>query len=60
MNFDPHLISIYDLIMSENGESSDVDFVRFDDGKLVVKTDDNNERAFCLNELKAKINAISE
>lgn len=55
LNFDPHLISIYDLIVSENGEGSDVDFVRFDDGKLIVKTDDNNERAFCLNELKAKL-----
>lgn len=60
LNFDPHLISIYDLIMSEIGEGSEVVFVRFDDGKLVVKTDDNNERAFCLNELKVKIRALSE
>lgn len=58
LNYDPHLISVYDMLTSENGDGCEVDFSRFENGKLIVKNDDNEELLFDLNEIKTKIKAM--
>ena len=60
LNYDPHLISVRDIIDPENDECYEFDFVRFEDGKLIVKNDDNREFSLDLAEIKAKIKAMSE
>lgn len=60
LNYDPHLISVRDILDPENEECLDYDFVRFEDGKLIVKNDDNREFSVDLAEIKAKIKALSE
>ena len=58
LNYDPHLVSICSIIDPEYDEGYDVDFVRFENGKLVVKTDDGREFSIDIEELKAKIKAL--
>lgn len=60
LNYDPHLISVREILDPENEECLDYDFVRFEDGKLIVKNDDNQEFSIDLAEIKAKIKALSE
>lgn len=60
LNYDPHLISICEIIDSENDECNDLDFVRFEDGKLIVKNYENREFSLDLAEVKAKIKALSK
>lgn len=60
LNYDPHLISVRDIIDPENDECFEFDFVRFDDGILIVKNDENREFSLDLTEIKAKIKALSE
>lgn len=60
LNFDPHLISIYEIIDPEYDLGTDIDFVRFELGRLIVKDDDNKEHSFDLSELAEKIKAISK
>lgn len=60
LNYDPHLISVCEIIDPEHDEGYDVDFVRFEDGKLIVKNDENREFSIDLTEIKAKIKAFSE
>ncbi len=44
LNFNPKLIGVHDIIDPEWDEIGDIDFVRFEDGKLIVKCDDGTER----------------
>lgn len=60
LNYNPHLISVREIIDPENDEGWEFDFVRFEDGKLIVKNDDNREFSVDLAEIKAKIKALSE
>lgn len=60
LNYDPHLVSICSIIDPENNECYDVDFIRFDEGRLIVKTDGGKEFALDLEEIKSKIKALSE
>lgn len=59
LNYDPHFIGVNSLIDPENDECWDIDFVRFEDGRLVVKNDEKREFSFDLGELKAKIKALT-
>lgn len=59
LNYDPHLISISEIIDPEYDECYDIDFRRFKDGKLVVSADRKEEYSFGLDELFKKIKAIS-
>lgn len=60
LNYDPHLISVCEIVEPENDECYDWDFVRFEDGKLIVKNDDKHEFSIDLTEIKTKIKAFSE
>lgn len=60
LNYDPHLVSINSIIDPEYDEGWDVDFVCFEDGKLTVKTDSGKEFSINIEELKERINALSE
>lgn len=60
LNYDPHLISVQEILDPENEECFDFDFVRFEDGKLIVKNDENREFSLGLAEIKAKIKSLSE
>ncbi|MDE7230852.1 MAG: hypothetical protein K2N56_10270 [Oscillospiraceae bacterium] len=44
LNFDPHLISVHEIIDPEWEEIDDIDFVRFEGGELVVKCDYETEK----------------
>ena len=57
LNYDPHLISVSELFNREEG--FEFDFVRFDNGKLIVKNDDSRELSADLGELKAKIKSLA-
>lgn len=60
LNYDPHLISVCEIIDPENDECYDWDFVRFEDGKLIVKNDEKREFSIDLAEITAKIKEFSE
>lgn len=60
MNYDPHFVSVCSIIDPEYDECYDVDFVRFEDGFLTVKTDDGREHSISISEIKARIKALSE
>ncbi len=60
LNYDPHLICVNEVFDPEHDEGYDFDFVRFEDGKLIVKNDDNREFSLDLAEVKASIKALSE
>lgn len=60
LNFDPHLVSISSVIDPEYDEGWDVDFVRFEEGRLVVKNDNNREFPIEIGDIKARIKALSE
>ena len=58
LNYDPHLISVSEIFDPEHEEGFEFDFVRFENGKLIVKNDDNREFSLDLAEVKAKIKAL--
>lgn len=60
LNYDPHLVSVCSIIDPENDEGNDVDFVRFENGALVVKTDTGQEFSIEIAEVRARIKALSE
>lgn len=59
LNYDPHLVSICSIIDPEYDEGWDVDFVRFEEGKLVVKTDTGIEFSLDIGEIREKLKALS-
>lgn len=59
LNYNPHLISVREIIDPENDECYEFDFVRFEDGKLIVKNDEKREFSVDLAEIEAKIRALS-
>lgn len=59
MNYDPHLISVSEIFDPEHDNGFEFDFVRFEDGKLIVKNDENREFSVDLAEIKEQIKALS-
>ncbi len=55
LNFDPHLVSIHEIIDPDYEEIDDVDFARFEDGKIIVKCDSKTEREVALDVIIEKI-----
>ena len=58
LNYDPHLISVSDILDPEHDECYDWDFVRFEDVKLTVINDEKREFSIDLAEIKEKIKAF--
>ncbi len=58
LNFDPHLVSVHELIDPDYEEVDDVDFARFESGRLVVKCDCGAEREVSCELLSEKIKAF--
>ncbi len=55
LNYDPHLISIHEIIDPEWEEVDGIDFARFEGGELVVKCDREMEKAISYGILLEKI-----
>lgn len=59
LNFDPHLVDLHELIDLDWEKFDDIDFARFEDGKLIVSADRKEEFSFGVDELFAKIKALA-
>ncbi len=57
-SYDPHLVSLSEIIDPECDHGWDVDFVRFENDALVVKTDDGEAPPIDLGELRRKIKVL--
>lgn len=55
LDFDPHLISVHEILDPEYEEIDDVDYGRFEGGNLIVKCDRNTEREVSFDMLFQKI-----
>lgn len=55
LNYDPHLVSVHEIIDPEWEEVDDVDFARFEGGELFVKCDYNTEKAVSCGVILEKI-----
>ena len=55
LGFDPHLVSVHEILDPEYDEIDDVDFVSFSNGNLIVKCDYKTEREVSLDMLFQKI-----
>lgn len=58
LNYDPHLISVNEIIDPENDECYELDFVRFEENYLVVKDDSGREHLISMCELAEHLNKI--
>lgn len=45
LNYDPHLVSVHEIIDPDYEELDDIDFARFENGELVVKCDRKTEKS---------------
>lgn len=55
LNYDPHLVSVCKMIDPDGEDCCDVDFARFEDGKLFVKCDQSEEKSVFCSEISEKI-----
>lgn len=60
LNYDPHLVSIYEMIDPDGEECCDVDFGRFEDGRIFVKCDRSEERSVFCSEIFEKLKQARE
>lgn len=58
LDFDPHLISIQEIIDPEREEFDDINFLRFENGKLVVSCDGICEREISCADILKKIKSM--
>lgn len=56
LNYDPHLISVSEIIDPEHEEGYEFDFVRFENDYLVVKEDSGQEHLISMCELAERLN----
>lgn len=58
LNYDPHLVSIHQIIDPDYEEVDDVDFARFEDGRIIVKCDSKTEREVALDVINEKMKSL--
>lgn len=60
LNFNPHLITVCDILDPEHDLSYDYDFREWKDNKLYVMGDDKEEKSLSIDELKDMINELTD
>lgn len=60
LNYDPHLVSVYEVIEPDGEECCDIDFGRFEGGLLFVKCDQSEERSVSCAEIFERIKKMRQ